>query len=85
MPVSEDRCFIGFNAYKEVMHLSDINYVILAAPPNFRPAHLSAAVEAGKHTFLEKPVAVDATGVCSVIESGEIALKWSLERGFRRG
>lgn len=81
MPVSEDRCFIGFNAYKEVMHLPDVNYVILATPPNFRPAHLRAAVAAGKHTFLEKPVAVDATGVRSVIESGEIARRKGLAIG----
>jgi predicted dehydrogenase len=81
MPVSKDRCFIGFNAYEQVIKLPDVNYVILATPPNFRPAHLRAAVEAGKHTFLEKPVAVDATGVRSVIESGEIARKKALAIG----
>ncbi|MGD8499406.1 MAG: Gfo/Idh/MocA family oxidoreductase [Phycisphaerales bacterium] len=81
MPVSKDRCFIGFNAYEKVMELPDVNYVILATPPNFRPAHLRAAVEAGKHTFLEKPVAVDATGVRSVIESGEIARRKGLAIG----
>jgi len=81
MPVSKDRCFIGFNAYEQVMNLPDINYVILATPPNFRPAHLRAAVEAGKHSFVEKPVAVDATGVRSVIESGEIARKKGLAIG----
>ena len=81
MPVSKDRCFIGFDAYEKVMNLPDVNYVILATPPNFRPAHLRAAVEAGKHAFVEKPVAVDATGVRSVIESGEIARKKSLAIG----
>jgi predicted dehydrogenase len=81
MPVSEDRCFIGFNAYKEVMKLPDVKYVILATPPSFRPAHLRAAVEAGKHTFLEKPVAVDATGVRSIIKSGEIARRKGLAIG----
>jgi len=81
MPVSKDRCFIGFYAYEKVMNLPDVNYVILATPPNFRPAHLRAAVEAGKHAFVEKPVAVDATGVRSVIESGEIARKKSLAIG----
>jgi predicted dehydrogenase len=81
MPVSEDRCFIGFNAYKEVMKLPDVNYVILATPPNFRPIHLRAAVEAGKHTFLEKPVAVDAIGVRSIIKSGEIARRKGLAIG----
>jgi len=80
-PVSEDRCFIGFNSYEEVMNLPDVNYVILATPPNFRPFHLRAAVEAGKHTFVEKPVAVDATGVRSVIESGEIARRKGLAIG----
>lgn len=81
MPVSEDRCFIGFDAYEKVMQLSDVNYVILATPPNFRPIHLRAAVEAGKHTFVEKPAAVDATGVRSVIESGEIARRKGLAIG----
>lgn len=81
MPVSEDRCFIGFNAYEEVMRLPEVNYVLLATPPFFRPAHLRAAVEAGKHVFVEKPVAVDATGVRSVIESGEIAKRKGLTIG----
>jgi predicted dehydrogenase len=60
------------------MYLPDVNYVILATPPNFRPAHLRASVEAGKHTFFEKAVAVDATGVRSLIESGEIAQRKAL-------
>ena len=81
MVVSEDRCFIGFNAYEEVMRLPEVNYVLLATPPFFRPAHLLAAVEAGKHAFLEKPVAVDATGVRSVIDSGEIAKQKGLTIG----
>jgi predicted dehydrogenase len=81
MPVSEGRCFVGINAYEKVMDLPDVDYVILATPPHFRPAHLRASVEAGKHAFLEKPVAVDATGVRSVIESGEIAKKKGLAIG----
>ncbi len=81
MSVSEDHCFVGFNAYKEVMKLPDVNYVILATPPSFRPAHLRAAIEAGKHTFVEKPVAVDATGVRSIIESGDIAKRKGLAIG----
>lgn len=75
MLVSRDRCFTGINAYEKVMALPDVDYVILATPPHFRPAHLRAAVEAGKHTFVEKPAAIDAMGVRSVIESGEIAKK----------
>jgi predicted dehydrogenase len=81
MSVRDDLCFTGFDAYKKAMAIPEVNYVILATPPFFRPAHLRAAVEAGKHTFIEKPVAVDATGVRSVLESGEIAAKKGLAIG----
>ncbi len=47
--------------------------VLLCTPPHFRPIHLRAAVEAGKHVFAEKPVAVDAPGVRSVLESCKLA------------
>jgi predicted dehydrogenase len=60
--VPAERRFVGLDAYKQLL-ATDINYVILAAPPGFRPQHLRAAVDAGKHIFTEKPVAVDATGV----------------------
>lgn len=72
LDLSPERCFVGFDAYKKVI-ASDVDYVILATPPGFRPAHLKAAVDAGKHVFMEKPVAVDAPGVRTVIECGEIA------------
>ena len=48
-------CFTGFDAYKELLAVPEINYVILATPPHFRPAHLKAAIEAGKNVFMEKP------------------------------
>jgi len=67
------RCFVGFDAYAKLLALPEINYVILATPPHFRPIHLRAAVEAGKHVLVEKPVAVDGPGVRSVMESGELA------------
>ncbi|HXG55879.1 MAG TPA: Gfo/Idh/MocA family oxidoreductase [Vicinamibacterales bacterium] len=70
--VPEDRCFTGFDAYQKVL-ASDVNYVILATPPGFRPAHLSAAVAAGKHIFTEKPVAVDGPGIRTVLEVYEQA------------
>jgi predicted dehydrogenase len=50
-----------------------IDLVLLATPPGFRPMHFAAAVEAGKHTFMEKPCAVDPVGVRKVIETGEKA------------
>jgi len=57
--------FCGIDAYKGLLALSDVNYVIQATPPHFRPIHLKAAIEAGKHVFMEKPAAVDAPGIRS--------------------
>jgi len=65
--------FTGFDAYKQLVAVPEINYVILATPPHFRPAQLMAAIEAGKHVFIEKPAAVDAPGVKTVIAAGELA------------
>jgi predicted dehydrogenase len=70
--VEEDQKFVGFDAYKKVL-ASDVDVVLLATPPNFRPGHLAAAIEAGKHVFCEKPVAVDAPGIRSVIETAKKA------------
>jgi predicted dehydrogenase len=74
--VPADRWFVGFDAYKRVIEHSDV--VLLATPPHFRPAHMKAAVEAGRHMFVEKPVAVDAVGVRSVLASCEEARKKKL-------
>lgn len=71
--VPPDRRFVGFNAYKDVIALCDV--VLLTTPPGFRPLHLRAAVEAGKHVFAEKPCAVDGPGVRHVLESCELAKK----------
>jgi predicted dehydrogenase len=75
--ITPESCFSGFDAYKNVL-ASDIDLVILASPPHFRPKHLKAAVEAGKHIFMEKPVAVDPPGARSVIASSELAKKKGL-------
>jgi len=66
--VKPDHCFLGFDAYKKVL-ATDVDVVILTTPPHFRPLHIKAAVEADKHIFCEKPVAVDAPGVQSVVRS----------------
>jgi predicted dehydrogenase len=73
MELPDDHCFVGFDGYKKLLELPDVNYVILATPPHFRPMHLKAAIEAGKHVFMEKPAAVDGPGVRMVIEAGELA------------
>lgn len=70
--VTQDACFVGWDAYKKVL-ACDVDMVILTEPPHFRPGHLKAAIRAGKHVFMEKPVAVDPVGVRSVIASSELA------------
>src|SRR5512143_3887137 len=77
LTATRETCFTGFDAYKNVL-ASGVDLVILAAPPFFRPAHLKAAVEAGKHVFMEKPVAVDPPGARSVIASSELAAQKGL-------
>ena len=75
--VADERCFVGFDAYQKVL-ASGVDVVLLCSPPHFRPAHFKAAVDAGKHIFAEKPVAVDAPGVRSVLASAEEARKKGL-------
>jgi len=70
--VPDERRFIGFNAYQQVMD-SDVDVVILTTPPHFRPEHFKAAVAAGKHVFMEKPMALDGPGVRSILEDARIA------------
>lgn len=70
--VSPEHQYVGFDAYKKVL-ASGVDVVVLAAPPGFRPLHLEAAVEAGKHIFCEKPAAVDAPGIRRVLEAAKKA------------
>jgi predicted dehydrogenase len=71
--VPKERQFLGFDSHQKLLAIPEINYVILATPPHFRPMHLKAAIEAGKNVFMEKPAAVDIPGVKSVMESGRLA------------
>jgi len=70
--VQPDHCFVGFDAYKKLI-ASGVDVVILATTPHFRPVQLKACIDAGKHVFSEKPVAVDGPGVRSVLASAEAA------------
>jgi myo-inositol 2-dehydrogenase / D-chiro-inositol 1-dehydrogenase len=76
--VPANRCFTGFDNYLGVLSCPDVNMIVTATPPGFRPIHLKAAIEAGKHVFMEKPVAVDPVGVRSVIATSELAAKKGL-------
>lgn len=81
--VTPEKSFIGLDAYKKVLE-SGVDVVILATPPGFRPLHLAATVEAGKHCFCEKPMATDAPGVRSILESAKKARekKLAIVAGF---
>ena len=74
--VTPETTFDGFDGYKKVIAVSDV--VFLCTPQLFRPMMLKAAVEAGKHIFCEKPVAADAAGVRSVLESAALAKQKNL-------
>lgn len=70
--VSKERQFVGLDAYKSVID-SGVDVLVMAETPGFRPLHLRAAVEAGKHVFAEKPMAVDMAGVREVMETVKLS------------
>ena len=69
----EERRFTGLDAYRRLIELPDLDLVILATPPGFRPYHFEAAIKAGKHVFMEKPVCVDSYGARLVMEVAKLA------------
>ncbi|PKD17022.1 dehydrogenase [Salegentibacter salinarum] len=69
--VQDKHRYVGFDAYKKAIDQADV--VILATPPGFRPYHFEYAVNAGKHVFMEKPVATDVPGIRKVLEMAKIA------------
>ena len=70
--VPDENCFIGFDAYKKVID-SGVDMVICTTPPNFRPVHFQYATEKGVHSFLEKPIAVDAKGYRQIMATAKQA------------
>jgi myo-inositol 2-dehydrogenase / D-chiro-inositol 1-dehydrogenase len=78
--VPPERQFVGLDAFEKLL-ASGVDVVLMAQPPAFRPAHLEAAVNAGKHVFAEKPLATDAPGVRRVVKAGEEAKRLGLKIG----
>lgn len=70
--IADENCFIGFDSYQKVID-SGVDMVLLCTPPHFRPVHVEAAVNARKHIFMEKPIAVDPVGARSVLASAKKA------------
>ncbi len=83
MQAPKERQFLGLDSYKGVL-ASGVDLVLLCSPPHFRPQHLRATVEAGKHAFVEKPMAVDMPGIRSILESAKIAKakNCAIQHGF---
>ncbi len=73
LPIPEENCFTGFDSYRKLMELPDIDVVLLVTPPQFRPDHFLEAVKTNKHVFMEKPLAVDPVGIRSIITSAKKA------------
>src|SRR6266704_5973011 len=82
--VDASQVFAGADAYKQIAASKEVDAIVVATPPYFHPQHLEAVVAAGKHVYLEKPVAVDVPGAKRVIEIGKRAEgKLSLDVGFQ--
>ena len=79
--VPEERKFVGFDAYKKAIDLDDVDMLVTAAPPGFRPMHFEYAIQRGKHVFMEKPVAIDAPGIRKVLAAGKLADEKNLKVG----
>ncbi len=78
------QLFVGPDAYQRIAASKDVDAIVIATPPYYHPQHLDAVVAAGKHVYLEKPVAVDVPGALKVIEIGKRAdNKLSLDVGFQ--
>jgi myo-inositol 2-dehydrogenase / D-chiro-inositol 1-dehydrogenase len=70
--IPDSHCFTGFDAYQKLI-ASGVDVVLHATPPHFRPMHMAAVVDAGKHLFMEKPVSVDVPGALAIIQTADRA------------
>ncbi len=82
--IDASQLFLGPNAYQQIAHSKEVDAIVIATPPYYHPQHLESVVAAGKHVYLEKPVAVDVPGALRVAEIGKRAAgKLSLDVGFQ--
>lgn len=75
--IDPELCFTGFDSCAKMLK-TDVDIVILATPPGFRPEYLRMCIDAGKHVFMEKPACVDAVGARSIMETAALAEKKGL-------
>ncbi len=82
--IDPSQLFLGPHAYEQIADSKEVDAIVIATPPYYHPQHLEAVVVAGKHVYLEKPVAVDVPGALRVIAIGKRAEgKLSLDVGFQ--
>jgi myo-inositol 2-dehydrogenase / D-chiro-inositol 1-dehydrogenase len=82
--IDKSQLFVGPNAYQQIAYSKEVDAIVIATPPYYHPQHLEAAIGAGKHVYLEKPVAVDVPGALRVVEIAKRAEgKVSLDVGFQ--
>jgi myo-inositol 2-dehydrogenase/D-chiro-inositol 1-dehydrogenase len=75
---NESTTFLGFDGFRKILEMEEVDAVFFTTPPGFRPQHFQEAVAAGKHIYVEKPGAVDALGVRSLLESTRLAREKNL-------
>jgi predicted dehydrogenase len=82
--IDSSQLFVGPKAYEQIVSSKEVDAVLITTPPYFHPEHLEAAVQAGKHVYCEKPVAIDVAGAKRIIHIGERAQgRLSLDVGFQ--
>ena len=82
--IDASQLFVGPSAFQQIASSKEVDAIVIATPPYYHPRHLEVVVAAGKHVYLEKPVAVDVPGALKVIEIGKHAGgKLSLDVGFQ--
>jgi predicted dehydrogenase len=72
LDVDAGRCYKGLSGYQQLID-SKVDAVAIESPPYFHPGQAVAAVTAGKHVYLAKPVAVDVPGCKNIVEAGRQA------------
>lgn len=75
--IAESRCYTGFDAWQKLLE-SDVDVVLHATPPHFRPLHAPAIIDARKHLFMEKPVSVDVPGALAIMDAADRAASLGL-------
>jgi myo-inositol 2-dehydrogenase/D-chiro-inositol 1-dehydrogenase len=71
--IPDSKCYTGFDAYQKLLADGGVDIVLHATPPHFRPEHAAAAIAAGKHLFMEKPVSVDVPGAKAIMDIADQA------------